>query len=266
MCAPPSTPIRWKVICAYDGTTFAGWQSQVGGRSIQDAIEARLSEVAGGLVRIHGSGRTDAGVHALAQVFHFDLPWKHSPERLRAALRVNLPAGLQLKSVRPAPATFHARFSATGKRYRYCIYLGDADPFLRPFVWSIERPTAPRIDAMLDAAARLSGRHDFAAFSANNGAINHDTVRTLRRLEIRQKGRHLTITAEADGFLYKMVRSLVGALVSVGWGKLTGEQLSQFLASSVRTAAVETAPPQGLFLVKVFYRGGAHGAALVQDE
>ncbi|HRE05346.1 MAG TPA: tRNA pseudouridine(38-40) synthase TruA [Opitutaceae bacterium] len=266
MRAELSPSLRWKVICAYDGTSFAGWQSQVGGRSIQDVIEARLSEVAGGLVRIHGSGRTDAGVHALAQVFHFDLPWKHAPERLRAALRVNLPAGLQLKSVRPVPATFHARFSATGKRYSYRIYLGDADPFLRPFVWSIERPTAPRIDAMIAAAERLRGRHDFAAFSANNGAANQDTVRTLRRLEIRKKGRHLTIIAEADGFLYKMVRSLVGALVSVGWGKLTAAQLSQFLASGVRTAAVETAPPQGLFLEKVFYQGVATGTAPVQDE
>ena len=101
---------------------------------------------------------------------------------------------------------------------------------------------------------------------ANNGAANQDTVRTLRRLEIRKKGRHLTIIAEADGFLYKMVRSLVGALVSVGWGKLTAAQLSQFLASGVRTAAVETAPPQGLFLEKVFYQGGATGTAPVQDE
>ncbi|MBL9206356.1 MAG: tRNA pseudouridine(38-40) synthase TruA [Opitutaceae bacterium] len=253
MSSVPPSFARWKVVCAYDGTSFTGWQSQPGGGSIQDAIEARLTQLAGKLERVHASGRTDAGVHALAQVFHFDLPWKHGAARLKAALRVNLPPGLQIKAVRAVSSSFHARFSATGKRYRYRIYLGDADPFIRPFVWAIERPTAPNVEAMQVAARSLCGRHDFAAFSAFNGSENDDTVRTLRRLDVRRTGRHVTVTAEADGFLYKMVRSLVGALVSVGWGKLTPAQIIEFLESGRRTPAVETAPPQGLCLIRVFY-------------
>jgi tRNA pseudouridine38-40 synthase len=240
-------------VCAYDGTSFAGWQSQPSGTSLQDVIEARLSVLAKGLVRVHASGRTDAGVHARGQVFHFDLPWRHGAERLLAALRVGLPTTILIKSIRPVPKDFHARFSATGKRYEYQLYLGHPDPFLRPYVWSLDRPSAPDFVAMRKAAKVLMGRHDFAAFSAFNGEEREDTERTLRRLEMRRRGRRVTLVAEADGFLYKMVRSLVGALVSVGFGKLTPDDLRRFLREGRRTPAVETAPPQGLFLVRVDY-------------
>lgn len=261
--APESTvPLqRWKAVCAYDGTSFAGWQSQPGGTSLQDVIEARLAVLAKGLVRIHASGRTDAGVHARGQVFHFDLAWRHGSERLLAALRVGLPPSILIKSVRAVPGTFHARFSATGKRYAYHLYLGHPDPFVRPFVWALDRPSAPDFAAMRRAAKVLQGRHDFAAFSAFTGEEREDTERTLRRLEIVRRGRRVTIIAEADGFLYKMVRSLVGALVSVGFGKLTPDDLRRFLKDGRRTPAVETAPPQGLFLVRVDYpRVGADRA------
>lgn len=244
---------RWKVICAYDGTAFAGWQSQAGGTAIQDVFEARLAQIAGGLVRIHASGRTDAGVHALAQVFHFDLPWRHGADKLARALRVGLPPTLQIKSVRAAAPDFHARFQATGKRYRYRIFWGDPDPFTRPFVWALERPQPPALAAMESVAAVLRGRHDFAAFSAFNGEPREDTVRDLRRLEIRRSGRRWDIVAEADGFLYKMVRSLVGTLVSAGYGKLDAARVAALLQAGRRTPDVETAPPQGLCLVKVFY-------------
>ena len=244
---------RWKAVCAYDGTSFAGWQSQPSGTSLQDVIEARLSVLAKGLVRVHASGRTDAGVHARGQVFHFDLPWRHGAERLLAALRVGLPTTILIKSIRPVPKDFHARFSATGKRYEYQLYLGHPDPFLRPYVWSLDRPSAPDFVAMRKAAKVLMGRHDFAAFSAFNGEEREDTERTLRRLEMRRRGRRVTLVAEADGFHNKMVRSLVGALVSVGFGKLTPDDVRRFLREGRRTPAVETAPPQGLFLVRVDY-------------
>ena len=242
---------RWKCVCAYDGTGFAGWQSQPRSGAIQDVIEARLAQIFGGLVRIHSSGRTDAGVHAQGQVFHFDAAWKHGPERLHAALRAQLPATIQIKSLRIVSPEFHARFGATGKVYVYNIYLGDADPFTRPFVWAIERPLD--LEAMNAAAAILRGKHDFRAFSALNGPPKDDTVRDLRRFEMVRRGRRVRITAEADGFMYKMVRSLVGGLVSVGEGKLTPAQLREILRSRQRTPFVLTAPPQGLFLVKVFY-------------
>jgi len=137
----PNEPLlqRWKCLCAYDGAAFAGWQSQPGGRAIQDIIEAQLAAIFGGLVRIHGSGRTDAGVHAHGQVFHFDAAWRHGPEKLRLALQKCLPESIQIKSVRAVASTFHARFSARRKIYRYFIFLGDADPFTVPYAWSISR-------------------------------------------------------------------------------------------------------------------------------
>ncbi len=247
---------RWKVVCAYDGASFAGWQSQLGGKAIQDIIEARLAQLFGGLVRIHSSGRTDAGVHALGQVFHFDAVWKHGPERLRAALRSGLPLAIQIKSLKAVSPEFHARFSATGKIYVYHLFLGDADPFTRPFAWAVERPPEKplAVAAMEEAAKVLRGKHDFRAFAALNGPPRENTVRDLRRFDVVRRGPRVRITAEADGFLYKMVRSLVGALMAVGEGKLTLAQLREMLASGRRTTVVQTAPPQGLFLVKVHYR------------
>jgi len=248
---PPAKIRRWKCVCAYDGTGFAGWQSQVRGRAIQDVIEARLAQIFGGARRIHGSGRTDAGVHALGQVFHFDGEWRHGPEKLLAAFRVGLPPSIQVKSVRAVAADFHARFDAKKKRYVYHLALGDSDPFARPYCWSVYRQLDfPAMDA---AAAILRGKHDFSAFTALNGSEREDSMRDLRRLEIRRRGRRVTITAEAEGFLYKMMRSLVGVLVAVGEGKLTPAQVRTILASKERTARVLTAPPHGLFLAKVFY-------------
>jgi tRNA pseudouridine38-40 synthase len=251
MVADETRPTRWKCICAYDGTSFAGWQSQAGGRAIQDVIEAQLERIFKTQVRIHGSGRTDSGVHAHGQVFHFDATWRHGTEKLIAALRTRLPSSIQMKSITAAPAAFHARFDATAKRYDYHIHLGDADPFTRPYCWTVFKPLD--IVAMKAAAAILCGRHDFRAFTALNGPAREDTIRTLRRLDVTKRGRQVRITAEADGFLYKMVRSLTGTLVAAGEGKLTASDVRAALHGRVRTAAVQTAPAKGLFLTKVFY-------------
>lgn len=251
---PSSTrpaPQRWKCLCAYDGGHFAGWQSQAGANAVQDVIEARLKQIFGRDLRIHGSGRTDAGVHALAQVFHFNADWRHGTEKLLAAFRIGLPPAIQIKSIRAVAADFHARFQTSGKRYEYRVHRGDADPFTRPYCWPFFRPLD--VAAMRAAAAVLVGRHDFRAFTALNGPAREDTVRELRRLEVRERGRLIRITAEADGFLYKMVRSLAGVLVTAGEGKLTPKQVHEILLSKQRTALVQTAPAQGLFLVRVFY-------------
>jgi len=250
--AKPASLPRWKCVCAYDGRDFSGWQSQPDGRAVQDIIERRLREILGRAVRIHGSGRTDAGVHALGQVFHFDAAWRHGAEKLRAALRGGLPPTILVRTVRPAPRDFHARFSATGKTYYYQLHLGGpADPFLYPYCWSLPQPL--EVAAMRRAARNLVGRHDFRAFAADNGGGGADTVRHLRRLTVTGRGPRLRITAEADGFLYKMVRSLVGALVAVGQGKLTPAQIAAIRGSGRRTALVATAPAQGLFLARVRY-------------
>ncbi|HUJ42899.1 MAG TPA: tRNA pseudouridine(38-40) synthase TruA [Opitutaceae bacterium] len=243
---------RWKCVCAYDGGGFSGWQSQPDGSAVQDAIERRLKAIFGRAVRIHASGRTDAGVHAHGQVFHFDAAWTHGPARLLAAIGDGLPPTIQVRSVRPVPHTFHARFSAIGKVYCYQLHHGGpADPFLQPFCWSI----CQRLDgaAMRAAARRLTGRHDFRAFAAGTGAERKDTVRQLRRLDVTGRGARLRITVEADGFLYKMVRSLAGALVAVGQGKLTPARVAAILRGARRTHVIQTAPAQGLFLERVRY-------------
>ncbi|MFZ9745108.1 MAG: tRNA pseudouridine(38-40) synthase TruA [Opitutaceae bacterium] len=242
---------RWRAVCAYDGGPFSGWQSQLGGDAIQDVIETRLAAVFKGPIRIHGSGRTDAGVHARGQVFHFDADWPHGPARLLAALRSGLPPAIQIRSVRRATSDFHARFSVRAKRYVYHLHLGDADPFSRPYCWPVFRPLD--LAAMRVVAGLLRGRHDFRAFTALNGPGREDTVRDLTRLDVLRRGRRVRIIAEAPGFLYKMVRSLAGALVAVGEGRLTPAAVGEMLAKGRRTPVVQTAPPQGLFLERVWY-------------
>jgi tRNA pseudouridine38-40 synthase len=242
---------RWKCTCAYDGAGFIGWQSQDEKRGVQDIIEARLQEIFGELVRTHASGRTDAGVHARAQVFHFDAAWRHGAEKLLAALRSRIPPQLQIIALRPVSEKFHARFSAKRKRYDYFVHLGDADPFTRPYCWPVFHPLD--LAAMKATAAVLRGRHDFRAFTALNGPPRENTVREITRLDVVRSGRRIRITAEAPGFLYKMVRSLAGAIVAAGLGKITPDAVRALLASQQRIPAVLTAPPQGLFLTKVFY-------------
>jgi tRNA pseudouridine38-40 synthase len=191
----------------------------------------------------------------MAQVVHFDARWTHGADKLAAAMRHGLDRAVQIVSVRTAPAKFHARFSAKGKVYKYHIYLGDPDPFMRPFCWSVHAPLD--LAAVHAAAAALVGRHDFKAFSGAKGAEKGDAAKTgrdLRRLEVSTRGRLVRVTAEADGFLYKMVRRLVGALVAAGEGKLSLREIESLLASGMRTARIQTAPAQGLFLQKVLYR------------
>jgi len=248
---PDLKPTRWKCVVAYDGGPFMGWQSQESGRTVQDLIEAQMKQVFGHPIRIEGSGRTDSGVHAHAQVFHFDAAWRHGAEKLRRALQTGLPRSILLKSLREASPNFHARFDAKGKIYRYHLHLGLADPFEVNYCWPLGR----ELDwpAVLAAAKVLRGQHDFWAFSGENDRTYETTVRHLRRLDVRRKGPRATFTFEADGFIYKMARSLTGALVSVGLGKLTPADLAVLLKSRKRVPEVVTAPPQGLFLVKVLY-------------
>lgn len=249
--APPPVPARWRAICAYDGTHYHGWQSQTNAVVVQDVIEKALGTILAAPVRIHGSGRTDTGVHARGQVFHFDAHWPHGAPRLLVALGTKLPASIQVKSLAPAAADFHARFHATGKRYIYHLHLGAADPFETAYCWSVLKP----VDlARMEAGARLlRGRHDFAAFCAESGDERETTVRDLRRLEIVRRGRRVRVVLEADGFLYKMARSLVGTLVNIGMGHLAPEDAAALLHTGGRIPKVKTAPAHGLFLEKVFY-------------
>ena len=245
----------YKLTLAYDGTDYSGWQVQLNGTAVQEIVERAVERIFGEKARVHGSGRTDAGVHALGQVAHFHVPKakaKIPPASLRGALNGALPRDVRVLKVERAAAGFHARFEAHEKTYRYQIFCGDVmDPFVRR--WAAHSPRPLDVTAMRRAARVLAGRHDFAAFAANPRREQETTVRTLKRLSVARRGKLVTITAVADGFLYKMVRSLAGALLRVGTGKLTAADIERILKSKTRTARVETAPPQGLFLVKVRY-------------
>ena len=242
----------YRLTVAYDGTAYGGWQLQPNAVSVQQQIEQALEKIVGAPVRVHGSGRTDAGVHARAQVAHATFTTRHPPGTLLRALNAHLPEDIRVAGVTRMPAKFHARFSATGKEYRYQIDTGAvADPFLRRYAW--HRPYPLDLTAMRQAAKLIVGRHDFTALSANPMRPIDTTVRTVTRLTIARRGPLLTITVAANGFLYKMVRSITGALVKVGEGRLAVAQLRVLLASHRRSAQVETAPAHGLFLWRVRY-------------
>ena len=245
--------MRWKCTCAYDGTDFDGWQRQPSGGAVQNHIESALTQVFDLPLQLHGSGRTDAGVHARGQCFHFDAEWLHEPEKLIRALHSILPTSIRIKSVKPVSDDFHARFSVSGKRYLYNYYLGRADPVDDRYVWAC-RDLPLDLMEMQVAADRLLGTHDFSAYSATHGKENDpNPVKTVSRLQLKQRGKFIRLDAEGSGFLYRMVRSIAGALYAVGRGRLTPDDIAEILESKKRTHRIVTAPAKGLFLDKVFY-------------
>jgi tRNA pseudouridine38-40 synthase len=245
--------MRWKCTCAYDGTNFDGWQRQPSGGAVQNHIEAALTQIFDLPLQLHGSGRTDAGVHARGQCFHFDANWAHEPEKLIRALHSILPTSIRIKSVKSVSDDFHARFSVSGKRYLYNYYLGRADPVDDRYLWAC-RDLPLELEVMQAAADRLLGTHDFSAYSATHGKENDpNPVKTVTRLQLRQRGKFIRLDAEGTGFLYRMVRSIAGALYAVGRGRLTPDDIAEILESKKRTHRIVTAPAKGLFLDRVFY-------------
>lgn len=245
--------MRWKCICAYDGTDFDGWQRQIHGAAVQNILENALTRIFDTPLKTHGSGRTDAGVHARGQCFHFDADWPHDSGKLIRALHSILPVSLKIISATRVPKTFHARHSAIGKRYTYRYHLGRANPLEQRYVWAC-RDTPIDFEAMCEAAARLTGRHDFSAYGATHGKDSDpNPVKTVHRLDLLKRGKHIKMTTEGSGYLYRMVRSFAGALYSVGRGRLTPDDISEILASKKRTHRIVTAPGTGLCLEKVFY-------------
>lgn len=243
---------RYRLVVAYDGTRYAGWQIQPHHPTIQAELEQALFKLSGERTRVESSGRTDAGVHARAQVAHVDLRAVPVLRKLQLGLNALLPPDIRIMSIRRVSADFHARFSATSKEYRYFIYNGPVmPPYLRLYHTWVRKPLDVR--AMRRAARWLVGRHDFAAFSANPHRESNGTVRHLQSLRIAKTGAHVIITARADGFLYRMVRSLAGFLIRVGTGELPPDSAKTILHSKLRTARVPTAPPEGLFLWRVYY-------------
>lgn len=247
----------FKLTVAYDGTAYAGWQIQVGRPTIQGMLERAMARLVKVRVPITGSGRTDSGVHALGQVASLATDaWAAPAERLAVALNTKLPDDIRVLASEEMAKDFHAIRDATGKRYRYQMQIGGVrDPFEYRYRWHLPGPLD--IAVMRQAARQLCGTHDFAAFQAS-GSARKTTVRTVRDLVLAdQRGRAgeqmLDIEIEANGFLYNMVRNIVGSLVLVGHGKEPAEWIDRVLASRDRTQAGPTAPPQGLFLMHVHY-------------
>jgi tRNA pseudouridine38-40 synthase len=254
---------RLKLIVAYDGASFAGWQSQSHRNTVQDHLERAFERITGGGVRVHGAGRTDAGVHALAQCAHVDVLKFLPADRWIKALNALLPSAIRVLRCRYVSKDFHARLTAKGKIYRYRIWTA---PILPPFeycrAWYIAQPLDLKI--FKSAAKHFVGTHDFASFAANRGksASRTDsprgepepsTTRTINSVRIRQKGSCLTIEFDGDGFLYKMVRLMVGALVKCAFGKMRIEEIVSRLDSGKVSSARFAAPAEGLYLVRVRY-------------
>ena len=240
-----------KITLAYDGTPFVGWQRQAEGESIQGLLEDALARFEGGPVTAHGAGRTDAGVHALGQVASVRVTFLHDPATLIRALNAHLPPEIRVIAVEDVEDAFHARFSCSGKTYRYQIRNTPvADPFERAYEWHLSEPLA--FDAMARAAASLVGTHDFAAFRSV-GSDTSSPVRTVTTSEWRRRAGRLTYEIGGDGFLRHMVRAIVGTLVEIGRGWRDPDEIPVLLDGGARAQAGATAPAHGLFLVSVDY-------------
>jgi tRNA pseudouridine38-40 synthase len=246
---------HFKLTLAYDGTAYHGWQVQSEQRTIQGTIEAAILKLTGQSVRVMASGRTDAGVHALAQVASFTADCRLTAVELGTALNAVLPEDIAILNVSEVPAGFHPIRDAVRKCYRYVIHNGPVrDVFARRFAWHVVQPLD--LAAMQRAAAALLGTHDFSSFETA-GAPRESSVRTVSRLELFRDAvqpAKITLEIEADGFLYNMVRAIVGTLVEVGRGGEPEDWPARVLAAQDRCAGGPTAPPQGLFLVYVEYQ------------
>ncbi len=247
--------MKYRLTIAYDGSAYEGWQVQKIGTGVQEKVEEALARLYPSRPRVHGSSRTDTGVHALGMVAHFEVPRaeaRFTTAKLLLAVNAWLPEDVRVLAVARARPEFHARFDAKGKQYRYRIWNHPAmNPLLRGQAWHVKR----RLDlaAMQTAAAAFVGQHDFRSFRSNPDYDTESTVRTVGRCDVRKSGSLLTVVIEGDGFLYKMCRGIVGTLVQVGEGKLAAADMGRILQHRDRRVAGMTAPAGGLVLWKVFY-------------
>ncbi|MBR9985868.1 MAG: tRNA pseudouridine(38-40) synthase TruA [Desulfosarcina sp.] len=241
----------FKLVIEYDGSGFHGWQRQKKDRTVQETIEQALAAMTREKVTVIGSGRTDAGVHALGQTAGFKTRSRLDARVFLSGLNSLLPGDVVVRACEQMPDTFHARFDVISKRYRYHILNRPIAPAIgRQFVWHIRKPLDT--PAMAEAAGIFLGPHDFKAFEGTGSPRDH-SVRTVTDSTIKETGSNLTYDVEADGFLRFMVRNIVGTLVEVGLGKLDTPTVRAILQSKDRSRAGATAPPQGLFLMDVAY-------------
>ena len=244
--------MNYKLLLQYDGTKLNGWQKQGNtDNTIQGKLEAILEKMYGEYIEIHGSGRTDAGVHAYGQVANFHASEKYSTEEIQETLNEYLSKDIRVLHVEPADERFHARLTAKGKTYEYRIDNGKvANVFSRKYTMREEQPLD--LDAMKKASVYLLGTHDFKTFCANK-KMKKSTVRTITSIQIKEEDGIVSIRYTGNGFLYNMVRILTGPLIEMGRGLRQPEEMKEIIESKDRGAAGFTAPAQGLYLMEVDY-------------
>lgn len=244
-------PRRVKLTIAYQGTQYQGWQRQKRFKSIQETVEKLVSNLLNERIELTASGRTDAGVHALAQVASFVHHSTFPTTRLCYVLNYHLPDDIQILSAEDVEADFHPRYSARGKIYQYKIDNASVkDPLKSYLVWHVPEPLD--LDRMRDAAACWIGEHDFATFRSQ-GSSAKTTIRRIDAIELHKEGTLVTLTFRGNGFLYNMVRIMTAVLVLIGKGRLEPSDAERLLGAKERTMAPWTAPPQGLYLTEVIY-------------
>ncbi len=236
----------------YDGTEYAGWQRQDNAMSVQQRIEEAVLAATGQTVAVVGAGRTDSGVHALAQCAHMDIDTTIPPEKLSYALNLVLPCDIRIKESRRVPDDFHARRNAHSKHYRYTIYNAQHDCAIDRHICAHVRLPLD-VESMKAAASYIKGRHDFACFQAAGSTPMKDTVRTITELDVNRAGDYITIDVKGTGFLYNMVRIIAGTLIEVGAGRRSPASIACVIESKKRENAGATAAAKGLMLVSVNY-------------
>lgn len=245
--------VRYKAIIAYDGTNFSGFQSQINGRTVQDEIEKTLSKIANQTIKIHGSGRTDAGVHALGQVIDFAWPFERASEKLRFALDTQTPADIAVRKVELVADSFHSRYQAKEKTYEFRVDIGKPRSPFRRF-YSSYYPYELDAEKIKRALPDFLGTHDFTSFCSGKSAVK-SKIRTIYEatMEMNENRDELIFTFRGDGFLYNMVRIMVGTLLKIGNGRISQDAISQIIVACDRNAAGPTAHPEGLYLKEVKY-------------
>ena len=245
---------RYKAIIAYDGTHFNGFQKQPNGRTVQEEMEKTLKKMANGKeITVFGSGRTDAGVHAMGQVIHFDYPEERPLERMRFALDTQSSEDIAVKAVEIVSDDFHARYLVKEKIYQFRVDIGKPrSPFRRHYASYFPYPLD--LSKIQRALPDLIGTHDFTSFCASGSSIE-DKVRTIyeAKMEVNEAGDELLFTFRGNGFLYKMIRILVGTLLKIRNGRLSEDSIPEIIAKKDRNAAGPTAHPEGLYLYEVVY-------------
>ena len=243
-----------KIVVEYDGGAYGGWQTQPNADSVQARLEAAIAKVVGRRCPVVGAGRTDAGVHALGQCAHFKTSSALEPERLRRAINYHLPADIVVREACDVPDSFHARFSAVSKTYRYRVVTGDSPPAVgRQYVYFF--PFSLSLARMRAGAKFLAGSHDFRAFCAKSEKNPKESyVRAVEEVCVKRSGREIVFTVRGAGFLYKMVRNMVGTLLDLGRGRIKEPaDILKIMADGDRSLAGVTAPAHGLCLVEVGY-------------